>query len=198
MKKQRHIFANKCPYSQNYSFFSSHVWMWMLYQKQGWMMKWCFQIVVLEKSLESLLDCRDRTTVSYRKLTLNIHWKDLWWSWSSNTLTTWCEEQISWKRPWCWERLKAKEEGRNTRWDGKVASLTQWTRLSKLQEIVKERGDWPATVYRISKNQTWPCDWQQEEEFIYLLEVFWLLFSITISNSSVRLSILLNQSWKIM
>ena len=39
---------------------------------------------------------------------LNIHWKDWCWSWNSNTLATWCEELTHWKRPWCWERLKAK------------------------------------------------------------------------------------------
>ena len=44
-----------------------------------------------------------------KKLTLNIHWKD--WCWSSSTLAIWCEEPTSWNRPWCWEKLKAKEEG---------------------------------------------------------------------------------------
>ena len=44
-----------------------------------------------------------------RKSTLNIHWKDWCWSWSSNTLAKWCEELTHWKRPCCWERLKAKE-----------------------------------------------------------------------------------------
>ena len=56
---------------------------------------------------------------------LNIHWKD--WCWSSNTLATWCEEQIHWKRPWCWERLKAGREGDDRGWDGWMASLTRWT-----------------------------------------------------------------------
>ena len=41
--------------------------------------------------------------------TLNIYWKD--WCWSSNTLATWWEEMTHWKRPWCWERLRAGEEG---------------------------------------------------------------------------------------
>ena len=49
------------------------------------------------------------------------------WNWSSNTLATWCEELIHWKRPWCWERLKAEEEGDDRGWDGWKASLTQWT-----------------------------------------------------------------------
>ena len=46
-----------------------------------------------------------------KEITLNIHWKD--WCWSSNTLVTWCEELIHWKRPWCWERLRAGGEGGN-------------------------------------------------------------------------------------
>ena len=47
------------------------------------------------------------------------------WSWSSNTLATWCEELTHLKRPWCWERLKAWGEGDDRRWDGWMASLTQ-------------------------------------------------------------------------
>ena len=57
---------------------------------------------------------------------LSIHWKDWCWSWNSNTLVTWCEELTPWRRPWCWERLKAGE-GDDRGWDGWMASLTQWT-----------------------------------------------------------------------
>ena len=57
---------------------------------------------------------------------LNIHWKDWCWSWNSNTLATWCEELIHWKRPWCWERLKMGE-GDHRGWDGWTVTLTQWT-----------------------------------------------------------------------
>ena len=52
--------------------------------------------------------------------------KDWSWSWSSNTLAIWCKEPTHWKRPWCWERLRAAEGG-NRGWDGWMASLTQWT-----------------------------------------------------------------------
>ena len=58
---------------------------------------------------------------------LNIHQKDWCWSWSSNTLATWFQEPTHWKRPWCWERLKAKGEGGNRGLDGQIASPTQWT-----------------------------------------------------------------------
>ena len=60
IKKQRHHFANKGPSSQSYGFSSSHVWMWKLDHKEGWVPKnWCFWTVVLEKTLESPLDCKE-------------------------------------------------------------------------------------------------------------------------------------------
>ena len=78
-----------------------------------------------EDSSESLGQQGDQTSQTQRKSTLNIHWKD--WCWSSNTLATWCEESIHWKRSWCWDRLKAGGEGDNRGWNGWMASLTQWT-----------------------------------------------------------------------
>ena len=48
-------------------------------------------------------------------------------SWNSNTLATWYKELTHWKRPWCWERLKAGGEGDDRGWDGWMASPTQWT-----------------------------------------------------------------------
>ena len=77
-----------------------------------------------EDSWESLVLQGGQTS---RKSVLNIHWKDWCWSWSSNTLATWCKELTYWKRPWCWERLKAREEGDDRGWDGWMASLTRWT-----------------------------------------------------------------------
>ena len=60
IKKQRHYFANKCPFGQGYSFSSGHVWMWELDYKKSWALKnWCFWTAVLEKTLESPLDCKE-------------------------------------------------------------------------------------------------------------------------------------------
>ena len=60
IQKQRHYFANNGPSSQSYGFSSSHVWMWELDPKGGWTPKnWCFWTVVLEKTLESPLDCKE-------------------------------------------------------------------------------------------------------------------------------------------
>ena len=61
------------------------------------------------------------------KSTLNIQWKDWHWSWSSNTLATWCKELTHLKRAW----LRAGGEGGDRGWDGWIASLTQWTEFEQ-------------------------------------------------------------------
>ena len=80
-----------------------------------------------EKSWESLGQQGDPTSTSWRKSTLDSHWKDSCWSWNSNTLATWCEELTHWKRPWCWERLRAGGEGDDRGWDGWMTLVIQWT-----------------------------------------------------------------------
>ena len=60
IEKQRHYFASKGPSSQGYGFSSGHVWMWELDCEEIWALKnWCFWTVVLEKPLESPLDCKE-------------------------------------------------------------------------------------------------------------------------------------------
>ena len=121
--KSRHYFTNKGLFSQGYGFSSSHIWMWELDLKEGWAPKnWCFWTVVLEKTRESLGLQRAQTS--------HIHWEDKCGSWSSNTLTIWCEELTCWKRPWCWERLKAGRERDDREQHGWMASLTQWPWVS--------------------------------------------------------------------
>ena len=87
----------------------------------------CFRTVVLEKVLESPLDCKEIKPVNPKGNQSWIKWKDWCWSWNSNTLATWCKELIHLKRPWCWERLKVGGEGDDQGWDHWMASLTQWT-----------------------------------------------------------------------
>ena len=60
IKRQRHCFASKGPSSQGYGFSSGHVWMWELDYKESWAAKnWRFWTVVLEKTIESPLYCKD-------------------------------------------------------------------------------------------------------------------------------------------
>ena len=85
-----------------------------------------FELCVGEDSWESFGLQGDPTSTSQRKSVLNIYWKDWCWSWNSNTLATYCEELTHWKRPLCWERLKARGEWDNRGWDGWMASPTRW------------------------------------------------------------------------
>ena len=157
IKKQRHHFANKGWYSQTWGtgrpgvlqfmgsqrvrhdwatdliwsdgFSSSHVCMWELDHKEGWAPEnWCFQTVVLEKTLGSPLDSKEIKPVNPKG---NQPWifigRLACWSWSSNTLATWCKEMTHWRRPWCWERLRAGGEGDSRGWEGWMASPTQCT-----------------------------------------------------------------------
>ena len=101
--------------------------MWKLDHKEGWAPKnWCFWTVVLEKTLESPLDCKEIQPVSPKgnQLWIVLHWKD--WCWSSNMLVTSGEERTHWKRPWCWEKLKTGG-GDNRGQDGWMVPPTQWT-----------------------------------------------------------------------
>ena len=85
-------------------------------QKAEYQTIWCFQIVMLEKTFESLLDSKEIKPVHPKGSTLNIHWKD-WWSWSSNTLATWCD--LIGKDPDTgkdWRQEKGATEDEKTGW----------------------------------------------------------------------------------
>ena len=94
---------------------------------------------------------------------LNIHWKDWCWSWSSNTLATWCKELTHWKRPWCWGRLRAGGEGDDRGWDDWMASLTQWVWVWA-NSGRQERTGKPGVLYSMGSQrvrQDLATEWQQ-------------------------------------
>ena len=62
-----------------------------------------------------------------KEISLGVHWRDWCWSWNSNILAISCRELTHWKRPWCWDRLRAGGEGDDRGWGSWMASLTQWT-----------------------------------------------------------------------
>ena len=123
IKNQRHYFVNKGLYSQSYGFSSSHVWMWELDHKEGWALKnWCFRTVVLEKTLESPLDCKEIKQV-------NLKGNQCWLF----TGRTDAETKAPILRASFLEKtlMLGRTEGRRRRdnrgWDVWMASLTQWT-----------------------------------------------------------------------
>ena len=127
VRKQRHPFADKGPYSQSYGFSCSHVWMWELDCEESWVPKnWCFWTVVLEKTLESPLDCKEikpvhpkgnQSWIFIGRIDAEAETPILWPPDVKNLLT----EKIL---------ILGKIEGRRRReWDGWMASLTQWTRV---------------------------------------------------------------------
>ena len=127
IKKQRHYFANKGPSSQGYGFSRGHVWMWDLDYNESWALKnWCFWTVVLEKTLESPLDCQEIQPVHPKG---NQSWILIGRTNAeaeTPNLAIWCEELTHLKRPWCCERLKVGGEGDDRGWNGWVASPTWW------------------------------------------------------------------------
>ena len=120
-------FANKDAYSQSYGFSSSHVQMWELDHKESRASKnSCFWTVVLEKTLERPLDWKEIKPVNLKG---NQYWiftgktdaeaeAPILWPPDTKKLT-------HWKRPWCWEGLRAGGEGDDRGWDGWMASLTR-------------------------------------------------------------------------
>ena len=148
--------------------------MWELDHKEGWALKnWCFQTVVLEKSLESPWTARksDQSILkeiipeySSERLMLKLqYFGHLMWKTDSLEKTL----------------ILGKIEGRRkrgqqrSRWlDGIIDSMD--TSLSKLQEMVKNRETWHAAVHGVTKNQTWLSNWTTA--FLLWVQSTWTLW----------------------
>ena len=102
---------------------------WELGYKESWALKnWCFWTVVLEKTLESPLDCKRSNQSTLKEISPEYSLEGLMVKLKLQYLChlMWRTDSLEKTRPWCWARLKAGGEGDDRGWDAWMASLTQW------------------------------------------------------------------------
>ena len=144
-------------------FSSSHGWVWELDCKETWAPKnWCFWTVVLEKTLESPLDCKEAQQVHPKG---NQSWifigrtdaeaeASILWPPDEKKLT-------HWKRPWFGKDWRQRRKGwQRIRWLGGITNSMDKS-LTKLLDLVMDRESLHVLAHEVTRSQTWPSDWTE-------------------------------------
>ena len=175
IKEQRHHFTNKGPYNQSYGLSSSHVQKWELNHKEGWVLKnWCFRTVVLEKTLESPLDCKEIKTVNHKG---NQPWTFIGRTDAeAEALILWSPDAKNWligEDPDSGKDWGQEEKGMT---EDEMVGWHHWLNGYEFEQTPgasEGQGTWCAAVHGVAKSRTQLSDWIMNNN-VYMHICIWI------------------------
>jgi len=173
IKKQRHYFANKCPSSQGYGFSSSHIWMWELDDKESWAPKnWCFWTIVLEKTLEGPLNCKEIQSVHPKG---NQSWIFIGRTDAkAETPILWPSDAKNWlivKDPDAWKDWRQEKKGMT---DDEMVGWHHWLDGHEFEQglaVGGRQGSLATPFHGVATIQIWLSNWTELNVALLILSI---------------------------